>query len=83
MFMFTFDQKTVQDVARHVRHMLKGIKRRPKNVYELATALAAAKIVVRTLELAAAEAQIDDQVLVACEHMADDLDTVMDLVRRS
>ena len=79
--MYEFDQKTLQSVARHVRGMLKAFKRRPKTAYELATALAAAKIVTATLHKMSVEAGLGDDVLDAGDQLAADAKGVMDLVR--
>lgn len=81
LFMFTFAPETLQAVARHTRSMLKGIKRRPKTSHELAAALAAAKIVVSTLETMAVEAGLSADVLAACDELGRDAQRVMDLVR--
>ena len=80
-FMTDFAPETIQGIARHTRKMLGSIKSRPKNRLELAYALAAAKIVVATLERACADAQVPGAVLDACNEMAADSKMVMDLVR--
>jgi hypothetical protein len=80
-FVYDFSEKTRQDIARHVRAMLKGIKRRPKTAYELATALAAAKIVVATLSKMADEAGLPEDVVAGGDQLAADARGVMDLVR--
>lgn len=79
--MYTFAPQTLRAVARHTRDMLRGIKRRPKNTYELAAALAAAKIVVSALDRAARDAGVPDDVLAAADQLAGDSRQVMDLVR--
>jgi hypothetical protein len=81
LFMFTFAPETLQAVARHTRSMLKGIKRRPKNSHELAAALAAAKIVVATLDAAARQAGLSEDLIAAGDQLAEDNRKVMDLVR--
>ena len=80
-FMTEFAPETIHGIARHTRKMLGSIKSRPKNRRELAYALAAAKIVVATLERACADAQIPDEVMDACRQMGDDSRRVMELIR--
>lgn len=81
--MYQFAPETLQGVARHVRKMLGSIKSRPKNSQELAYALTAAKIVVATLEKAAADAGIPQSAIEAGDELARDAARVMDLVRWS
>lgn len=77
--MSELSKKTVQDIARHVRAMLKS--RRPRTTYDLACALAAAKIVVTTLEKAAGEVSLPADVVAAGDELAADARRVMELVR--
>jgi hypothetical protein len=81
--MYQFAPDTLQGIARHTRQMLRSVKSRPKNRMELAYALTAAKIVVATLERAAAEAGLPDEVIAAGDALALDAQRVMDLVRWS
>jgi hypothetical protein len=76
-----FAPETVRGVARHVRRMIRSVKSGTKNHLELAYALAAAKIVVATLETACQAAGIPDEVMCAAQEMAEDSRAVMDLVR--
>ena len=71
-FMTEFHPNTIQGIARHTRKMLGSVKSRPKNHLELAYALAAAKIVVATLESACQEVGIPEPVMDACNEMAAD-----------
>jgi hypothetical protein len=78
--MIEFHADTIKGVAKHVRRML-GSVRRAKSGYELGLALAAAKIVTATLQKAADEAGIPDEVKRAGDEMAANAQEVMDLVR--
>lgn len=71
-----FHPDTIKGIAKYVRRML-GVIRRTKSDYELALALAAAKVVVATLE----QYPLPKDVVAAGERIAADTTQVMDLVQ--
>lgn len=74
--MNNFHPDTIKGIARYVRRML-GVIKHTKSDYELALALAAAKIVVATLD----QYPLPREVVEAGERIAADATQVMDLVQ--
>lgn len=72
-------QVSRQQIAKHVRAMLKSVKRRPKDLRELAYALAAARIVCSALERAAREENLGPEIMGAIDDLSRSSDQVMEL----